>query len=170
MKIDRLNSGMILVTMEREDMRAYRLDFEQDADSESVLRGLSRLILRVREECGLGRRGRSYLVEALPGRDGCLLIISVRAVKRRRIYRIKRDVTRTVCIFDDADALLDWMNAAALRGRYTVRMYRGQYVLVPLLPLNAAEEAQLSGYGRLVKADAVSTARILEFGEVVLSS
>lgn len=164
MKIEQLDSGTILVTLAREDMRDLRLDLEV-ADDE-VKDGMLRLLYRVGERCGLDHRGKSYLIEALPARDGCLLIISVHSVKRRRVYRIKRDNSREVCIFDSADALLDRLLAGGFL-KSGVWLYRGRYILLlpPILPRR--ERARLSEYGRLMRADAVAVARVKEYGTLL---
>ena len=99
MTIDRLGERTILVTLMRDDMTRYSLDFNDDADGERTRRGLTRLMYRVGEECGLNHRDKSYLIEALPGKESCLLIISVRVAKTRRRYRIKRENAVDVCRF-----------------------------------------------------------------------
>ena len=58
-----------------DDLQRYDLDFEA-ADSDATRKGLTRLMYRVGEECGLNHRDKSYLIEALPGKESCLLIIS----------------------------------------------------------------------------------------------
>ena len=74
MTIDRLSQGMILVTLMDDDMRRYSLDFNDAADGERTRRGLTRLMYRVGEECGIDHRDKCYLIEALPGKESyCLL-------------------------------------------------------------------------------------------------
>ena len=109
MTIDRLGEGMILVTLMQDDMRRYRLDFGDAADGDDTRRGLTRLMLHVGEECGLNHRDKCYLIEALPGKESCLLIISVRSNKARRRWRIKRENTVDCCRFASSDDLLDWL-------------------------------------------------------------
>ena len=161
MTVEMLNKGTILVLMEGDDMRRYSLSFEEGSAPEQ---GLKKLLYRIGEECGIDSRGKSFLVEALPSRGGCLLIISVRRV--RKVYRIKRDSTRTLCVFDTADMLLDrLLLGGELAG--TVYSYREKYILIPALSATKRSLALLSEYGRLVKADAVETARIREFGSKI---
>ena len=89
------------------------------------------------------------------------MIISIRRV--RKVYRIKRDSTRMICVFDTADMLLDRLLLGGdLAG--TVYAYREKYILIPSLSASKRSLALLSEYGRLAKADAVETARIREFG------
>lgn len=169
MTIDMLDMGTILVSLCEDDMRDYMLDFSAGVDQSSTRRGLTRLMYRVGEECGLDHRDKSYLIEALPSRGGCLLIISVHVVKRRRLYRIKRERCLTVCRFDSADAMLDWLGRAGQRRfGYRIYLYNGGYVLLPEAPLCAADAAALSEYGHISGAGAVCAARVREFGRLLL--
>ena len=165
MTIDMLDRKTILVTLEQEDMRRYALDFLSKTDTDTTRRGLTELLYRVGEMCGLDHRGRSYLVEALPSRECCLLIISVRRTSRK-IYRIKRGKTREICVFDTADALLDWMQSARGFG-YSVYLYRERYYLLTDLRMPFSSLGLLSEYGRVVCASSVVTARIQECGELL---
>ena len=165
MMIDRLSEKTILVTLMRDDMERYRLRF--DDDGEAARRGLTRLMVRVGEECGLDHADKSYLVEALPAGESCLLIITVRTVKRRRLYRIKKVHKRLCCVFSGADALLDWLGAGMGVGGSVYACF-GSYYLLPDYPPTARRQAQLSEYGALRELGAVEIARICEHGSVVL--
>lgn len=161
MTVEMLNKGTILVLMEGDDMRRYSLSFEEGSAPEQ---GLKKLLYRVGEECGIDSRGKSFLVEALPSRGGCLLIISVR--RARKVYRIKRDSTRMICVFDTVDMLLDLMLLGGdLAG--TVYDFRGKYILIPSISASKRSLALLSEYGRMTKADQIEIAGIREFGSII---
>ena len=160
MTIEMLNKGTILVQMAADDMRRYDLSFDDAAAPE---KGLKKLLYHVGEECGIDQRGKSFLVEALPSRDGCLLIISVRRI--RKVYRIKRGSARTLCVFDTADMLLDWLLTGETGG--TVYRYRQKYVLIPTLTASKRTLALMGEYGRLIRSDSIEAARIREFGEPI---
>ena len=163
MVIDQLSDKTILVTLMQDDMRRYSLDF--GADGDDTRRGLTRLMVRIGEECGLDHVGKSYLIEALPAGDSCLLIISVRTRIRRR-YRIKRERQVDCCRFADADALLDWLSAGGgLEG--SVYAYRGGYLLLPEYPFTPRVRQRLSEYGELQRLNTVEAARIRELGTPV---
>lgn len=164
MTIDKLGDMTILVTLMRDDMERYSLDFT--ADGGDTRRGLTRLMYRVGEECGLNHADKSYLIEALPAGDSCLLIISIRTSKRRRRYRIKRQLRYDCCVFDDADALLDWLHTdAGVSG--SIYAVGGRYHLLPGYPLPPRLRAQLSEYGTIREMTAVEAARLRENGTVV---
>ena len=160
MTIDQLDDNRILVTLMRDDIERYCLRFDDDGDS--TRRGLTRLMVRVGEACGLDHRGKSYLIEALPAGDSCLLIISVRALHRRRRYRIKR-VTRQECfVFATVDDLLDWLDGDPVCGR----LYRcgdGCWLL-PDCPVPPRLRRRLSEYAQVRELSAVEAARVRETG------
>lgn len=166
MTIDRLGEKTILVTLTDEDMLMYDLDFS--ADSPSTRRGLTRLMYAVGEECGLSHRGKSYLIEALPGGKSCLLIISVRVNKPRRKYRIKRERCEICCRFDDTDALLDWLDREESRSMsYTLFRSDGAYCLFPEYPPTEAARRVLSEYAAVIGVSPVAAARVREYGEPI---
>lgn len=172
MTVERIDQGTILVSLCDEDMRRYSLCFDESA---SATAGLKSLLSRVGEMCGLDHRGKSYLVEALPSPKGCLLIISIRTVKRRRVYRIKRQRARQLCVFFHADAMLDYFTAVICRkgshrDGYDVYRYQGRYVLLPAFAVSERVTARLSEYGELYPVSEAVFARIREHGELLLSS
>lgn len=168
MTIDMLDTGTILVHLGESDMHAYTLDFSDTADISDIKEGLSELICRVGDMCGVGTGGRCFLVEALPSDNGCLLIISVRAVSRRRVYRIKREKTREICVFFDIDSMLDWLSDASCEpSGYTLYSYRERYILMPEPYAAPYSSAELSEYGRLTKVSLTAAARIQEHGTVI---
>ena len=162
MTIEMLDTGTILVSLLKQDMKRYALDLDDAVDKTA----LENLIYRVGEICGFDCRGKSFLIEALPSPKGCLMIISVRTVKRRRIFRIKRKHTRALCVLFDADALLDVL-ASGLKGGFSVYLYREKYVLLPSLTAKEDEIVRLSEYGELYPAEAASFARVREYGRLL---
>ena len=167
MTIEMLDTGTILVSMRQEDMRDYRIDFDDKTDLEAAKKGLTRLMYRVGEACGLDHRDKSYLIEALPSGSGCLLVISVHKTGRRR-YRIKRPAERMVCVFDTADGLLDCLEKTEACVGYTLYLYRDRYVLLPQGDIGRRTQALLSEYGRVYQKDAVAVARVAEYGRLLL--
>lgn len=162
MTIEMLDKGTILVSLGTEDMRRYALRFDDSVPQTA----LKNLLCHIGEVCGLDHRGKSYLIEALPSRTGCLLIISVHAVKRRRKYRIKRSRTREVCVFFHADALLDFLRGG-MRGGYALYRYNGKYILLPGVAAGETELRRLSEYGELYPVSAALEARIREGGALL---
>ena len=161
MTIDRIDKRTILVSLGDEELRRYALCF--DEGTAAVEEGLKSLLTTIGETCGLDPGGKSFLVEALPARSGCLLIISVRTVKRRRVYRIKRREASAVCVFFDADAMLDYFRADGGQSACAVYAYEGRYVLLP-----CGEPAEnLGEYGELCPVSAAVRARVCEHGRLL---
>lgn len=164
MTVEMIDGGTILVSLGDDDMRRYSL--RPDDPVEDVQTGLKAILCRVGEICGLDHQGKSYLVEALPSRGGCLLIISVRGVKRRRVYRIKRQKVRELCVFFHADAMLEYWRSAQRAG-YAVYLYEGRYVLLPAASVPDSMTARLSEYGELFPVSEAVFARIREHGKLL---
>ena len=166
MKIDKLTQDTILVTLTGDDMGRYALDF--DSADEATRSGLKRLICRIGEECGLSHKDKSYLIEALAGKDSCLLIISAHPVKKRKTYRVKRERRLECCRFESADGLLGFM-AQASDLIYTLYSHGGGYVLLPCLPLSPRQRGLLNEYGAVREISAVAAERVREYGTEILS-
>lgn len=167
MTVEMIGEKIILVSLGEGDMRRYSLTLNGDVDK--VQSGLRDLLCRVGKICGLDHRGKSYLIEALPSNKGCLLIISVHAVKHRRKFRIKRSQARELCVFFDADAMLDfWISGS--QGGYAVYEYEGRYILLPFASATENSMVQLSEYGELYPVSNAVFSRIREHGKLLLNS
>lgn len=167
MTVEMIGEKTILVSLCEGDMRRYSLTLDGNADK--VQSGLKDLLYRVGEICGLDHRGKSYLIEALPSNKGCLLIISVHTVKHRRKFRIKRTQARELCVFFDADAMLDFWRSRP-QGGYAVYEYEGRYILLPCGSATAEAMARLSEYGELYPVSDAVFARVREHGTILLNS
>lgn len=165
MRIDRLSQGTILVAMAADDLEDYRLDFGSQSELSSVQSGLKRLLYHVGQRCAFSPRGRSFLVEALPSAEGCLLLISVRPA-RRRVYRVKGGCPHTMCVFTHIDDLLDWMNRENGLS-FTLYRFREMYVLLPVQCPTRAQQRLLGEYGRLITANKIMLARVREYGKML---
>lgn len=168
MTIEMIGRRTILVSLGDDDMRRYSLRLQDSAEKAQT--GLKDVLSRVGEICGLDHRGKSYLVEALPSRDGCLLIISVRSVKRRRVYRVKRRKARELCVFFHADAMLDYRRSVQPAGGYAVYRYEGHYVLLPSASAPSAMTERLSEYGEIYPVSETVFARIREHGKLLMQN
>ncbi len=167
MTVEMIGEKTILVSLCEGDMRRYSLTLDGNADK--VQSGLKDLLCRVGEICGLDHRGKSYLIEALPSNKGCLLIISVHTVKHRRKFRIKRTQAHELCVFFDADAMLDFWRSRP-QGGYAVYEYEGRFILLPCGSATAEPIARLSEYGELYPVSDAVFARIREHGTILLNS
>ena len=167
MTIEIMDKQTILVSLCREDMHTYALCFDDDKAGYPE-QGLKRLLYHVGEVCGLDHRGKSYLIEALPSTSGCLLIISVHPVKRKKKYRIKRRVTQEICVFFDADAMLDYWRAEDQGEGCSVYLFKGRYVLLPSPSAPERSTSRLSEYGEIYPVSAAVGARVREHGRLLV--
>lgn len=167
MTVEMIGEKTILVSLCEGDMRRYSLCLSGNGDK--ARSGLKNLLCRVGEICGLDHRGKSYLIEALPSKNGCLLIISVHTVKRRRKYRIKHKQARELCVFFDVDAMLDYVRYCS-QGGYTLYDYDGRYILLPGVSVSESGTARLSEYGELYPVSEAVFARIREHGKLLMNS
>ena len=88
------------------------------------------------------------VVEAIPHGSGCLLLVTLKEKRGRRIFRIKKRRERLCCVFTDSEALIG--AATALLGqptdRYEVFLFRERYWLIsdgsplPVYPAAVLEE------------------------------
>ena len=166
MTIDQLSQKTILVTLMRDDMERYSLDF--DAEAEAARSGLTRLMGRVGEVCGLDHTAGSYLIEALPAGESCLLIITVQPSRRRRRYRVKRVHTQECFIFRGVDALLDCCRAG-YRMSGSLYALDGECWLMPDYPPAPRTRVLLAEFADMRVLTAVGAARVREQGSPLLS-
>lgn len=161
MTIEILNKGTILVSLCAEDMCAYSLSFDEESDPKD---GLKKLLYHIGESCGLDHKGKSYLIEALPSKSGCLLIITVRKAKYRRKFRIKRHHLLDLYIFFDSDAMLDYLQRRPLGSGCSVYRYRSRYILIPSrssAPKELLEYAERRGVSSTMLAHITEHGRLL---------
>ena len=133
MTIEQLGESRVLIVLKSEDMRDFELDYGtlgfSDAHSRRIL---SRLLTLACTKTGMKTEGRRMLVEALPHRSGCLILLTLTENERKKRYRIKKKPGRICCAFDSADGLL--AAAEALGGRVLPpnRLYgmNGRFYLV----------------------------------------
>ena len=164
MTVDQLSEGTILVALEPDDMERYALDFSR-GDTAAARRGLTRLLCRVGEECGLDEKDSSFLIEALPAGDSALLIISVRPPHKRKRWRIKRERRCDVIRFDDIDALIA-LDPSHLPFGYAL-YDSGGWRMIPDRPLSPRMSAMINEYGAVGTLTAVELARIKEYGKLI---
>lgn len=165
MTIEIMDKGTILVSLKKEDMRTYSLNFDENT-SGCPENGLKRLLYHVGETCGLDHKGKSYLIEALPSSDGCLLIISVRKAKYRKKYRIKRSKGADAYVFFDCDAMLDYCRLYRGDAGYAVYRYKERYILIPSRASDGAFEC-LCEYAERCSLSDTAIAHIREFGQLL---
>ncbi|MBQ3331755.1 MAG: hypothetical protein IJG87_11335 [Ruminococcus sp.] len=166
MTIELLDNETILVSLCAEDMHAYSLRFDEET-SKCPQNGLKKLLYHVGKTCGLDHAGKSYLIEALPSSDGCLLIISVRKAKYRRKYRIKRTRRGELYVFFNADAMLDYRSLHPDEEGYSVYRYKDRFVLIPSSFSRGAAPAEIIEFAESCPLSSTAIAHVKEYGTLL---
>ena len=147
MTIQKLQSGKLLILMKNEELARYGLSFQNmHENDEPTKRFLKRLAAVSSTALSLCARG--CVVEALPGGEECILIVS--PARGRRTYRIKRTPLPEAFRFETVDDLLDAYRRICSGGRLNApqaQILGGAFVLCFDRPLSGRESHILSEYG-----------------------
>ena len=108
MTVEQLDKARVLISLKLQDMEAYAISIDKlnikDSNSKEALRSILRYAF---EKFGINTENKAVLVEAMPHREGMIILVTVDALHSlRKVYRIKKPKTRQVCRFDSAEGLL----------------------------------------------------------------
>ena len=164
MTIEQIDKAKVMIVLGTNDMKDFSLDYGtlsfKDPHSRRIL---SRLLSLACSKTGINTENKRMLVEALPHKSGCLILLTLKS--KRRVYRVKKPDKRLCCIFDEVDCL---MTAAALCDTDGgVYLYGDRYYLVtednvPLLSL-----ARLEEFARCYVCSPIAAAKVCEAGKFV---
>ena len=177
MIIEKLDKSRVLVSLGLKDMDTYAIDIDKlnlkEKTAKETLRNLLKLAL---ERVGISAQNRAVLVEAMPHKDGMLIMVTVDFMgKLRKTYRIKRPSVQLVCIFSDVEKLLSCSELIKC-GKIkllpnSLWQYKNEfYVIFEYTGLSSRAKAVLSEYAVLQSLSRVKIARIKEAGKEILNS
>lgn len=181
MIIELVDQSRLLILLAREDMATYGLSYDQLDWQDPHSRGVIRAILAVaRRQTGFCAAGKRLLIEATPGGNGCLILVTLLEEEKRKQYRVKRpreaertEVCRCACVYEFQNAE-DMLSAIGRlyqdqkRSRPSRLLLSGQrYHLVLYGDVSAEEELLLAEYGRLKGRGAAAAAAASEHGRVL---
>ena len=107
MTIEKLSASKVLISLCTEDMENFSLSIsEMGLYNERSRKILMRLLELARKETGLGFSSKSVLMEALPVKSGCLLLITFADKNKKKTYKVKDVKGNSVYVFDNAEQLL----------------------------------------------------------------
>lgn len=147
MTIEQIDSGKVMIVLGSNDMKDFLLEYStlsfKDPHSRKIL---SRLLTLACSKTGLNIDNKKMLVEALPHKSGCLILLTLKPKTKRRVYRVKKPDKCMCCIFDKVDNLIE--AAIALSGHLPdnkVYLYNNKYYMlieqnIALYPLARLEE------------------------------
>lgn len=174
MTIETLGTGRVLVSLMPQDVDLYRINIDKlnlrDADTKESLKSLLSLALK---ESGINPEGRAVLVEAMPHKDGMLILITVDYIKKlRKVYKIKRPSMLPVCRFKNAEGLLSCVERLVSEGvsfgGNSLWQYKDELYLIfstPAIPPRA--KAVLSEFALCLSLSLVRIARVKEAGKLL---
>lgn len=177
MIIEKLDKSRVLVSLGLKDMDTYAIDIDKlnlkEKTAKETLRNLLKLAL---ERVGISAQNKAVLVEAMPHKDGMLIMVTVDFMgKLRKTYRIKRPSVQLVCIFSDVEKLLSCSELIKC-GKIkllpnSLWQYKNEfYVIFEYTGLSSRAKAVLSEYAVLQSLSRVKIARIKEAGKEILNS
>lgn len=179
MIIERVDETRLMIVLAREDMLEYDLSFAQlDWYDRHSRKAIKELLALAREQTGFTTEGKRMMIEAAPGGDGCLILVTLLHAgsdSRRKVYKIKRPCSVFVFEFDTAEDLLSAVERLYAGHQYpssaVLLLFDGKYRLVILSKsgLSAAADALFSEYGRLVGKGPSAQAAALEHGTLLLT-
>ena len=177
MIIERVDEMRLMIVLAREDMMKYDLSFStldwRDFHSRKVIKQLLGL---AREKTGFITQGKRMMIEAAPGGDGCLILVTLLhsgRSKRRNVYKIKRPSSVFVYEFSAAEDLMCVMERLYRLPRYpesaSLLLLKGKYRLVLSVQgdLSPAAESLLSEYGKFIGKTRAAAASTLEHGKLL---
>lgn len=177
MIIERVDETRLMIVLAREDMIEYDLSFStldwRDFHSRKVIK---QLLALAREKTGFITQGKRMMIEAAPGGDGCLILVTLLhsgRSKGRNVYKIKQSCGVLVYEFSTAEDLMCAMERLYRLRRYpesaSLLLQGEKYRLVLSVRggLPPPAEALLSEYGKLIGKTRAAAAAALEHGQLL---
>ncbi len=173
MTIEQLDERKVLISLCSEDMKSFELEFENMSFySEHSKRVLLRLLQLACMKAGISAKSKSVLMEALPHKSGCLLLVTMLEEKGPKTYKVKR-VTSQVCfVFESAEAMLSTaqeLSRSELKLRSnSLWLLEGRYYLIFDYPRVHRGISEIAGYyGVECRCTGIQISRIKESGELL---
>jgi negative regulator of genetic competence, sporulation and motility len=165
MTFDKLNDNIILVELSSEEMREYKITYENlnndNKDSQSAIRNLLDSVdKRKRIE-----KGEKVIVEALPIENGGCFFIFTFTPSVKKKYKIKKSEGTTFFYMGNMNNLLDFINVAkkTFENETSVTVYKMNEEFFISTNGNHDLNNLLSEFGEIVEN--FNRNRILEYGE-----
>ncbi|MBR3988666.1 MAG: adaptor protein MecA [Clostridia bacterium] len=176
MTIEKLDKARVLISLGQKDMDAYAVSIDKlnlkEAASKETLKSLLKLAL---ERVGINAENKAVLVEAMPHKEGMLILITVDFARNlRKTYRIKKPKMQPVCKFSNAEGLLACVEKLKAEGQTMLKnslwQYKNTYyVIFEYGVISPKAKAVLSEYSLCHSLSLTRIARIKEAGREILS-
>ncbi|MBQ7385533.1 MAG: adaptor protein MecA [Ruminococcus sp.] len=177
MTIEQLDKSRVLISLGLNDMDTYAISIDKlnlkETNTKETLKSLLKLAL---DRVGISAENKAVLVEAMPHKEGMLILITVDFSKNlRKTYRIKKPRMQPVCKFLGAEELLSCVELIKaekikLQSNSLWQYKNAFYVIFEFGGISAKAKAVLSEYALCYSLSLVRIARIKEAGKEISGS
>ena len=173
MTIEKLNASKVLISLCGEDMQNFRLNIgEMSFCNERSRRILLRLLQLACKEAGVDSADKAVLMEALPLKSGCLLLVTFSDKSKKRTYKVKRIKDKFCYVFDDTENLLCAAEALYRRKcrsqKNSLWLYEDRYYAMFEYPLTDYDlRSVLKTFAKEKRLSTVDISRICEGGRLI---
>lgn len=172
MTIEQIDASKVMILLGKGDMKDFLLEYETLSFSDPHSRRiLSRLLKLACTKTGLDTTGKKMLVEALPHKSGCLILLTLTPKRKKQVYKVKQSDNSLCCVFDDVEALIQAgiaLGKTCYLPKNSVYLYLGKYyLLIERKPISVFTTAMLEEFSQAYMLDQISFARIRENGKLI---
>ena len=176
MTIEQLDKRRVLISLRPDDMDMYSLSIDKLNVKDCACReNLKKLLYLAAEKFGLTIKDKAVLLEAMPHKDGLLILMTVDDMNKiRKVYKIKPKSYKPCCRFFDTESM--FVCAERLRSENinlppnSLWEYKGKlYVVFEYSGVSPRARAVLSEFAECVSLNLMVVARICEAGKELIS-
>ena len=167
MTIEQIDRSKVMIVLGSNDMKDFSLEYNTLSFSDPHSRKiLSRLLTLACSKTGMSIDNKKMLVEALPHKSGCLIVLTLKPKTKRRVYRVKKPDKCLCCIFGGVDGLIN--SAVALKGSLPdnrVYFFNNKYYLLIEGNTSLYTLARLEEFSDCYMCSKTAAARVAEAGK-----
>ena len=177
MTIEQLDKNRVLISLAQKDMDTYAISIDKlnlnKAECKQTLKELLTLAL---DKVGLSTKNRAVLIEAMPHKEGMLILVTVDFAKNfRKTYKIKKPKMQPVCKFTSPEGLLSCVEKLKeeninLLSNSLWQYKEDFYVIFEYAGISPKGAAILSEYSFCHSLSLLRIARIKEAGRLICPS
>ena len=169
MTIEQIDPSKVMIVLGSNDMKDFSLEYNtlsfKDPHSRKIL---SRLLTLACSKTGMNVDNKKMLVEALPHKSGCLILLTLKPKTKRRVYRVKKPNRCLCCIFFDVEKLI--CASVALYSKLPENMiynYNDKYYLLIEDNIALRVLAQLEEFSDCYVCSKIAAAKVREAGKKI---
>lgn len=177
MIVEQLDRTRVLISLKPQDMDTYAISIDKLNIKDKACKDTLKVLLKTAlDKVGISTEDKAVLVEAMPHREGVLILVTVDFMRHiRKTYRIKKPRMLPCCKFDSAEGLLscvEHIKAEKLKLLpNTLWQYKNEYYLLfEFSGITPKAKAVLSEYALCHSLSLARLARIKEAGKELLKS